>query len=217
MKKNIFIISLLFISFNTFSQGYMGHKFGLRYNGLIFPNMANMWNDNSDHIFGLNYTHSFSLAYTFNKGAEVFIEFELFNLDYSINQITIKKNNDSGDTEEYSHLEPTHIKSKSFGFGFRFYSTEWLAPLGFYNQLSLLISSAKAYSTDGKETVIDETVYPRIGWGFGSQRVIAGNLMIDIGVQTYLSFINPLNNNTIQQRLFFRNLASFKLGLTYVL
>ena len=216
MVRVILIYIFSIIAFNSFSQGYMGHKLEVRYNSLLSTRFVQMVvDDNID--FGVDYSHNISLGVVMNKATEFFIEYENYNYNYIIdgkdyyNQI-ISEWIRGTDT-------PVLIMSNSFGLGFRFYSTEWLAPLGLYNQLDVLLSFAKSKSlkTNNYGAIVDELIYPRIGWALGSQRVLVGNLMYDIGLQTYISFVNPFTSGTTKRGVFFRNVFSFKLGLTYVI
>ena len=215
--KILKLIIILSFSLNAFSQGYMGHKVTLRYNNLFFPQVYNLLDNYEATDFSIRSIHSFSLGYVLGQSTELFVTYDKSNLDYisTIDETYVSY----GYVYDQEKEVPVRISSISYGFGMRFYNRDFMAPLGFYTQLGLLISIAEARATnkENKGKLTDSFMYPRINWGIGLQRVIIGNLMYDIGLHSALSLFNPFKENLPQSRLFATNLLSLKIGLTYVL
>lgn len=224
MKKiiTLAILTLLIIPIQAQNIGYQGRKTAFYYSAHITPNISD--NESVDGS-GININHAFEFDFSYNQSNSFGITYRLSpKRQYNIGTVLdyIDNTGKSYSLEYNDDVQPT-FSPTTLGVFFKFRGYNRIAPLGYYQRLSLTYISTKVeYNPEDLKKVenirsisgsgsgpqfgddpwqnINGNSYSclAIGYGIGTQRVLANRILLTYGIEVMVPVINQYS-----QSLFF--------------
>lgn len=204
--KQIFIFSFLLSFTLSYSQvaGYMGKRVALGYSNYFM--LAGLGPTYESRDVGFNTTHCFNAEVSIKKRTNLCLSFQMMktgvddhqNFEYNtIDQF----GNSQNYTYRYSSAKPMKLVSNNVSIGFKFFGRAYIAPVGKYKKLELLLLLNDLTYDKTAFTGTDNSTYGTvpparsigtgnynyktiaIAYTIGRQRVIADRIVLDFGTR----------------------------------
>ncbi len=217
MKTTLLSFTLLLIIQTSFAQtGYLGKKFAIKADGYFLPALRSERREEAKMFYaGIASTANFNFTWMHKEKKSVSLEYHYFK-DYQCWRTNPEA------------LEIRYLRQRSIGLSHRKYYGDWIAPIGPYRVISLMFNRNEfSQNTDFKNS--ESYISVKFGFGYGYQRVIFNNFLIDIGVIGYLSsdIINACKEDPdgiidegpkviCSQRFVARDFLHLKIGIGYL-
>lgn len=216
LKKLLFILLIQSTLVNAQVAGYMGKRLSLGYSNYFSPSLlGRSANSTEDFTPGINSTHCVNLEYTLKKKTNFcigvqFSKMGVIKQSYNYTYTYVDPWNGSsylmGGTAYYmpSNRLPMQLKTTNISFGFKFFRSGYIAPLGKYNKLEFVVFmnnvtyDRSAFYTSNSRTP-EHKITTSMGNGnydfnsfavaltFGKQRILFDRIIVDTGIRFALS------------------------------
>jgi hypothetical protein len=214
MKKNILLITfLLYSPVCIFGQsGYMGKKFSVNFSGDFLPAIRpeRLFSMSGYTLSGIKSTGGFYASYVIS---------EKKSIELGINHF---KDWESKYDHDLDEITGTHfIKQNSIVFCIKNYYRNSIPPIGGYFKVSISFTDNQFSETIDFDVPIKKYGV-KIGAGFGKQRVLFDQIVLDYGISANLNLIDVLNfdnypEETPIMRIFIRDQLYIHFGIGYLL
>lgn len=218
--KKVLIIILFFqgLILNAQVAGYMGKRMTIGYSNYFSPSYLGRSANSTVRSLGLNTVNCFNMEYTIGKrtnlcvggqfGKTGFVKEGGFTYNYTYYDSAYIPAEPIKDQKTIYYLPknglPMQMRSLNFSLGFKFFRTGYIAPVGAYTKVELILfmnhvtydpkafyANTARYEEERIKTNVGPGTYNfkslAIAATFGRQRILFDRLVLDAGIRLAVS------------------------------